>query len=188
MKTVKNIPTTLSTSRLSRAIEGSSAAVIKGWLWGAAPFTICCLIGYPIALACMLPYVLLAWLLVCLPLYCYEEYRPLFKDRALCAFCGVLGGPLLLYALPWAVGTWIPEARGLLTDETMKNFHLYGIIPAMITGGVACSEASRNRDEFMYEDRETEIIEGYEMLGQSQRLNFSLAPTNTTQMNDVQRS
>jgi hypothetical protein len=85
-----------SNSRLSWAMTGSWLAVMKGWLLGAAPFTLCCLIGYPIALICMLPYIVLAWLFICLPLYYYEEYRPLFKNHALCAFCGVLGGPLML--------------------------------------------------------------------------------------------
>jgi hypothetical protein len=140
----------------------------------------------------MLPYVVLAWLFVCLPLYYYEEYRLLFKERALCVVCGLIGGPLLLYALPWVVTTWVPEARGFFAEESIKNFHLYGIIPAMITGGVACNEASKNRDEFMYEDREidreTEIIEEYEITDQSQRLNFSLTPTQTTQVNAVHRS
>jgi hypothetical protein len=148
--------TTPGQSRLSRAIEGSSAAVIKGWLLGAAPFTLVYIIGYPIALVCMIPYVFLAWLLVCLPIYYLAEYKEIFQNRKRCIWYGALGGPLMLYFLPVALALCLPnihEFKFSLSDlGSFMAMSVIGIPSAMITGAVACEAAFDDRHTYIPED------------------------------------
>jgi hypothetical protein len=165
-----------NSNRLSRAIDGSSRAVIKGWAWGASPFLLCCLIGYPLALLAMLPYVFFTWLFVCLPLYYYQEYRCLFKNNVRCVLMGGLCGPLMLFAVPWVVKSWLPEVFATIDDSSINTFNLWGIIPAIITEAVACGKASENRDQFMYEDREDVYEDTYLESAQMPRYNFSQMP------------
>jgi hypothetical protein len=153
---MKTMPTIPSTTRLSRAIEGSSEAVIKGWLWGATPFIIVYIVGYVAALICMIPYVFLAWLLVCLPIYYLPEYKEVFQNRKRCIWYGVLGGPLVLYFLPIALALCLPnihEFKISLNDlGTFIGVSAIGIPSAMITGAVACGAAFDNRKTYIYED------------------------------------
>jgi hypothetical protein len=151
-------------TRLSRAIDGSSRAVIEGWLWGAMPFLLGYIIGYPIALVCMIPHIFLTWLLVCLPVYYLEEYKHLFHNRRRCMWYGAIGGPLMLLYLPFALYLCIPNVHELPLDKNLLTavgmFSVYGIPSAIITGIVACGEACKNRVEFMPEDCLRRVTEG----------------------------
>jgi hypothetical protein len=174
-----------SGSRLSRAIDGSLQALVKGWLWGASPFVLAYVVGYPIALICMIPHLFLTWLLVCLPIYYLEDYKAIFKNRRRCIWYGVLGGPLMLIYLPLALYLCIP-ARWHENDASGLISFLVGSLCcspiAMIIGGVACSEACANRAKYMYEDI-------YDTSSQpTTGLNFSLAPSQTSQVNYAPRS
>jgi hypothetical protein len=151
--------------RFQRVVIGSLVAVTTGWFLSALPWLICWLIGFPMALFYMFPYVFLTWLLVCLPLYNYVPLRSVLWEKGICVTCGAIAGPIMLWFIPMVVTSWIPAAQSIFAaslyvptpglnataTSLLNGMQSYAIATSVLMGAISCYYASKNRREYRYE-------------------------------------
>jgi hypothetical protein len=148
-------------SRLANAVYGSLRAVLTAWLWGAAPWALFWLVGFPYALLYMFPYVAFTWLLVCLPLYYCVPNRSILWNKWVCMTCGAFCGPLMLWFIPMVVTSWIPQASRIFVgslfasattqsgpDTWGRDMSTLFILTAILTGIIACGNACMHHEKY----------------------------------------